>query len=160
MWYVVRGIGGAIVMGFLLRVGMPLVAGGFNVLGNSLPVSVGRDALAVVFLTADWLLRLAPGVAGAWIVVGVLLTVAGGIKREYRATPGCLTMRRSTFSRVRTIDVDSITAVEVRSGPVARLFRGGTLRIETKAGPVRIVAVTDPDGWAAALRPGTSPRHP
>ena len=152
-WYVIRGIGGAVLLAAVVRVVLPLFGGLIARIPNPLLLRIGPGPMALVLAFGAWASFLAPLIAGACIVVGVVGTLVGGLRREYRATPGTLLVRRSTFSAGRMYDVDSIIGVEVRVGPVARLFHGGSLRLSTKGGPVRLRDIEHPERWAAHLAP-------
>jgi uncharacterized membrane protein YdbT with pleckstrin-like domain len=151
-WYVVRGVGAAMFAAILLRLAMPELSAVIGAVPQATLVGLGQGTLAALLTAGDWGARFASVVSGAVVVIGVAVNLLGGLRREYRATPGCLTIRRSTFSGTRRVDVDSITGVDVRSGLVARLFHGGSLRVRTKAGTVRLRSVEDPQRWADALR--------
>ena len=153
VWYVVRGMGGSVLFAAVVRVVLPLLGGLVGRIPNPLLVSIGQGPMALVLAAGAWASFLAPLLAGACVVVGVIATLIGGLGREYRATPGTLVVRHSTFSGRRTYDVDSITRVDVRVGPVAGLFHGGTLRLSTKGGPVRLKDLDHPERWAAHLAP-------
>lgn len=152
--YLIRGIGRPVVVALVLFFGMPVAGYWLTRLADSLPVSVGEGILAAVYAIGYWVGYLAPLVAVLVLLLGVSWTLLGGLRREYRATPGTLSARPDTFHTARTFDMDSITRVEVRRGVLGRLVGGGSLRVTTKAGTLRMESLADPEAWAALLRPG------